>query len=171
MVVCVPYNAFVQTNPTPPAVSCHSRCDIQSVLEVGLGDASRCQRLMEWLFWQNPDVKLRYAAIDMFEAGGGISLKQFHSTVTQQGAKPLPIPGDLITGLPRVVHTIGAVDLLILSEDIDSVSQPQIASFLERALHESSLIFATDADEGRMYSLTHSELLSEIQQESISKAA
>jgi len=132
---------------------------VQSVLEVGIEDPPRCEKLIPWLLGQQEGGSLRYAAIDMFEAGGGISLKQFHALVTRSGAKPLPIPGELASGLPRVAHTIGAVDLMFLSQDEDQLQDPSVAAFLPRVLHDDSVVIVTDRESGVLYELPVDELL------------
>ncbi|QDV15101.1 hypothetical protein CA51_50130 [Rosistilla oblonga] len=131
---------------------------IQSVLETGLGDGTRCDRLLQWL-QHHDSVPTRYAAIDQFEAGGGLSLKQFHAKMTGVGIKPMPVPGTLATGLPRVAHTIGAVDLVILDQDHEGLSDPSILNFLPRIVHAETVVIATDAETGALYSVDASELI------------
>ena len=136
---------------------------ISSILEVGIGDGSRCQHLIQWLQRQ-PECseKLRYVAIDLFEAGGSTSLKDFHSLITSVGAKPLPIPGDLATGLPRVAHTIGAVDLVILDSDIEQIADRGVLDFAPRIVHDNSIIIARDQHDGFLYDLKSDEFLSDL---------
>lgn len=143
---------------------------IQTVLETGLGDGSRCERLLQWLE-HHDGLPTRYAAIGEFEAAGGISLKQFHAKLTAFGIKPLPVPGNLASGLPRVAHTIGAVDLLILDRDHSSLHEPAICNFLPRVVHAETIVIATDAESKVLYSLPASELLNELGGESLKVAA
>ncbi|QDS90820.1 hypothetical protein EC9_50370 [Rosistilla ulvae] len=143
---------------------------IQSVLEAGLGDGSRCDRLLQWLE-HHDSIPTRYAAIDQFEAGGGISLKQFHAKLTGLGIKPMPVPGNLATGLPRVAHTIGAVDLLILDQDRDGLSDPSIQNFLPRVVHSDTIVIATDSQTNNLYLIDPSELAGEIASSPLQAAA
>ncbi|QDV71239.1 hypothetical protein Poly24_49730 [Rosistilla carotiformis] len=143
---------------------------ILSVLETGLEDGSRCERLLQWLK-HHDSVPARYAAIDQFEAGGGISLKQFHSKLAAFGIKPMPIPGTLATGLPRVAHTIGAVDLLILNQDRDSLCEPAVQNFLPRIIHPETVVIATDSATKHLYAIDPTELLGAATIQSLRTAA
>lgn len=134
----------------------HKR-SVHSVLQVGVGDGARATKLVQWLDRQGSS-ELRYAAIDMFEAEGGIALKDFHALLKGVGAKPLLVPGTLAMGLPRVVSTIGTVDLLLLNTDVDAFDDPIAQSFLSRIVHEETIVIATDEDQF-LYDLEGTELL------------
>lgn len=135
--------------------------DFSSVLDTALGDGSRCQRLLDWLA-RGTGTPKRYAAIDMFEAGGGMALKEFHAMINAAGCKAMPVPGTLASGLPRIAHTIGAVDLLILGQDVDQLQDPAFASFLPRIVHDKTVVVATDAQSDYLYQLSADELLNEV---------
>ena len=120
---------------------------ILSVLELGIDDATRCRRLLAWLDFQQGKPPNRYAAIDLFEDAGHLSLKAFYSVIVAAGTKPMPVPGDLVTGLPRVAHTIGAVDLLIMDEPVNSIADPVARHFLPRVVHADSIIIAPDEND------------------------
>lgn len=142
----------------------------RSVLEVGVGDGSRALRLVDWLQRQ-ADGEIRYAAIDMFEAGEGPALKSFHAQMGSVGAKPLPIPGTLASGLPRVAHTLGAVDLVLFSFDIPELTGVVTQNFLPRIIESKSVVLLTDDESGALYALSGQELLDDLRSEHLAAAA
>ena len=131
---------------------------IASVLDLRIEDGQRCARLLRWLAFHNTTPR-HYAVIDMFEAAGHLSLKQFHSQMVAQAIKPLPVPGTLATGLPRVAHTIGAVDLLILDQAPSTIDDPSARVFLPRVIHPNSIILAPSVSTGFLGKIEHASFL------------
>lgn len=139
------------------------RRHIQSVLEVNVGDGTRCTRLIAWLRQQGCEGAMRYAAIDLFELGGtgAVGLKAFHQQLSRQGVKPLPVPGTLPQGLPRVAHTLGAVDLAILDVDPQQLCEAATSAMLPRILRPDSLVLIRGARPQSLQLIDAASLLSQ----------
>ncbi len=121
---------------------------ISSLLEVGLGDASRLKRLAQIIQLSAGVERLRYVGVDEFEAAKNdrrhLSLKTAHQLASQLNLKATLIPGDLKSALPRVAHKIGSSDLVVVDGGLDP-AQPDdgpVAAWLNHIAHDHSVIFA-----------------------------
>ncbi len=94
----------------------------------------------------------KYAAIDGFESAGtgNITLKAAHRLINCHGIKPFFVPGEFSNAALRVAHTVGACDLVILSDPAlhpAKLSQPDkkhLAGLLSRLVTENGLLIARD---------------------------
>lgn len=130
-------------------------CPVRSILEIGVGDGSRMQRIANLVQLADDAEQLRYIGIDEFESASGgrhLSLKQAHQLASQLGFKASLIPGDHSGAVPRVAHKMGASDLVI----VDGGLNPQepsvgiIGTWLNRLAHSQSTIIACDAVGGEL---------------------
>jgi hypothetical protein len=140
----------------------------ESVLEISVGDGSRAVEVLALLrssAGKSADagadsIKLRYAAIDQFEMGGGTNtLMQFHQTIRGGGIRPQVFPEPVDRGLMRVAHTLGSIDLILISADAGDWDTPETKSLLARVVHDQSQIFFERND--AWHALELSELGSE----------
>lgn len=140
----------------------------QSVLEISVGDGSRAVEVLALLRTTaakagNIDadsIKLRYAAIDQFEMGGGANtLMQFHQTIRGGGIRPQVFPESVGRGLTRVAHTLGSMDLILISSEAGDWATAENKALLARVTHDQSRIFFERDD--AWHSLELSELGSE----------
>ncbi len=120
---------------------------MSSLLEVGLGDGSRTTALFQWLKHHGQTLQ-KYAAIDTFEAGGpgNISLKAAHKLISAQGIKPFFMPGDFSMAALRVMHTLGACDMVVLSDASISPENPAHRDLISRLTHDQSLLIIRGTD-------------------------
>ena len=95
------------------------------MLQISLGDPSQSVALISALSQQHAD--LAYVAIDSFEAGDGTALISFHRELRRQNVRAQLLPMDIDRGVQRVIHTIGAVDLVLWSQ-----AQPPTADSSDR---------------------------------------
>ena len=121
-----------------------------SVLEISAGDGSRAVEVISLLgenkaknrsleSEENPPI--RYSVIDQFEMGGGAhTLMQFHQALRGAGIRPQVFPEVIDRGLTRVAHTIGSVDLILISAEAGSWATPEVMSLLSRVTHNHSVI-------------------------------
>jgi hypothetical protein len=121
---------------------------VSSILEIGIGNGTRLQRIAKLV---NPCVgceQVRYIGIDEFEGSAAsrehLTLKQAHQLASQLGFKASLIPGASAQGVARVAHKFGAADLIIIDGGIDLASPAvgAIGSWLNRLAHSKSTIFA-----------------------------
>ena len=123
----------------------------KSVLEIGVSDGTRAIAVVQTLSKADPKHPIRYAAIDQFElAGGEVSLLQFHRELRKNDIRPQIFPSDIESGLTRVAYTLGAVDLILMSESAaadKSVSENDWHRLLQRVTHQESVVLRQSGDQ------------------------
>jgi len=116
----------------------------RSILEIGVGDLSRAERLIDFAGEFLPNGELHYTAIDLFEGrpdpATGISLKEAHGRLKQLDAKIKVVPGDPFSALARAANSLGQTDLVLIASDIDAESMQRAWTYLPRTLHQHSRI-------------------------------
>jgi hypothetical protein len=118
-----------------------------SVLEIGVGDGSRAIAVAAELVRSGAGGSIRYAALDAFEmADGGITLKQFHRMMRRHGIRPRLFPSTLLAGLRRAANTIGAVDLVLISQQACSDQETDWNRLLFRLTHSETVVLRQDDD-------------------------
>ena len=72
--------------------------NIRRIVEIGIGTGQRAQNLLSLALRIAPADDIRYAGIDMFEAGegSGIPLKEFHAQLKSTGVNVRLVPGDCL---------------------------------------------------------------------------
>ncbi len=86
---------------------------VQSVLEISVDDGNRSVLLMQKLTGALVD-PVHYIAVDQFELGpSGLTLRQFHQDLRQNGVTAQLVPMPPTAGLGRVLRTFGQVDAVI----------------------------------------------------------
>lgn len=135
---------------------CKHRC--KSLLEIGVGNGQRAQRLIETAALNQPVAEIHYTGIDLFEGRSpqhpGLSLRDAFRQLKATGAQIRLIPGDPYSALSRMANSLGQVDLVLISAD-------QLGANLERAWFYVPRILATDscvlqeqaAEDGHIHSL------------------
>ena len=109
-----------------------------SVLEIGVGDGSRSIATMEILSRQSNSI--RYFGIDEFEMAAGINLKKFHQTLRNHGIHPKLFPGSVHQALLKIAHTIGAIDLILVTDASVIDENPAIPGLLARISHQETVV-------------------------------
>jgi hypothetical protein len=126
---------------------------VTSILEVGIGNIERTEKLICWLdhLGEKP---AKYAAIDLFESAvpPHLGLKEVFKRVSKLGIRPWLVPGSLATGGLRVLHTIGSCDLVVIDDPHLSLTDVQVTSILAKLIHEGSIVMSRNAT-GRMVQL------------------
>ena len=124
------------------------------VVELGVGDLTRAQRVIQTARKFSPDAEISYTGIDMFEARGAdepkISLKQAHKTLTATGAKVRLIPGNPFIGLSRFANTLVETDLLYISSGLEEEALDQSWFYMPRMLHSETSVFQEIAKGGAL---------------------
>ena len=116
----------------------------KTVLEVAVGDGSRAIAVMGTLAKSGDPI--RYFGIDQFElAGGAVSLKDFHRTLRAAGIRAQIFPEPVDRGLARFLHTIGMVDLVLLSEPAEILDDVRVRQLLTRISRpETTILYLQD---------------------------
>lgn len=122
----------------------------RAIVEIGVGQASRTERMLQLLLRDVAAADVRYTGIDMFEArpaeSPGLALKQAHAQLKSFGVKVQLVPGDPAMALARAANGLKNTDLLIISHDQDPASLAKAWTFVPRMLHPGSHVFLETAD-------------------------
>lgn len=118
---------------------------IRSIVEIGVGDASRIGKVLEVLGWNNQPEPIRYTGIDLFEARPAsqprMPLKSAFQHFKETGAKFQLVPGDPYSALARTANSLAGTDLLLIGSDQLGESLDRAMSYLPRMIHGETLIF------------------------------
>jgi hypothetical protein len=124
------------------------RNPVQSIVELGIGDGRRAQRMIRVVQRYWPERELRYAGIDLFEARPAdqprISLKAAFTQLRQLTPQVQLAPGDPCLALARIANSLSNIDLLLVSVDLEPESLAKAWSFVPRMLHPDSLVLCEE---------------------------
>jgi hypothetical protein len=128
------------------------RCHVRNIVEMGIGDGSRAQRMVRLARSWSGNQPVRYTAIDPFELRSGDdsparSLKAAYRTLKATGARVQVVPGDPLAALARVANALTNTDLLLISADQDDASLQSAWFYVPRMLHERSHVLFEEIDE------------------------
>jgi hypothetical protein len=129
------------------------RRQIRNIVEIGIGQARRAQRMIAVAQSTPAACPARFTAIDLFESRGtpeqpGLTLKQAYRQLKATQAKVQVVPGDPRAALARVANTLMGTDLLVISADQDAESLSQAWFYVPRMLHAKSLVFIEEQQSG-----------------------
>ena len=154
---------------------------IESIVEIGIGDGRRAERLLRAAAANHPGGSLRYAAIDLFEARPPgqprMTLKAAHQRLAPLASKLRLIPGDPYSALARMANSLTNTDLLIIAADQDAESLARAWFYVPRMLHPETRVMLQTPSGGseavRYRCLSHDEVqrLAESSQPSRRRAA
>ena len=123
---------------------------IRSILEIGVGNGVRAERLLAVAARTESEAELRYTGIDLFEdrpAGTEhIALKQAYQQLRQKHVKIQLVPGDPFSALARISNYVSGIDLVVVAGDQDAESMTRAWIFVPRMIHAETLVFAQAAD-------------------------
>jgi len=126
---------------------------VRTIVELGVGDAVRAQRIIEMAVAMHPDAKIRYTGVDLFEARPpdkpGLTLKLAYRTLKRLPVNIQLIPGDPFTALARVANSLTGTDLLVIAADQDPDLMARAWILVPRMLHEDSLVFSERVSKGQ----------------------
>jgi len=129
---------------------------IRSIVEVGLGDGTRCEKLIA-VAQKFSDEKVRYTGVDLFDARESstpLKLIDMHRQLKSIDAKTQLVPGDLGSALPRIANSHLRTDLILISAGFDREQFSMVKSFLPRMLHASSLVLIQSKEEAEFKKLS-----------------
>jgi predicted O-methyltransferase YrrM len=131
------------------------RHKVRRILEIGVGDGARAQRMIALALRHRPAEPVEYTGIDLFEArrnqdGAGVSLKLAHRMLSQTDARIRLVPGDAFSALSRTANTLAnTTDLIVISADQDAESLAKAWFYVPRMLHTQSLVYREEVTESR----------------------
>ena len=112
----------------------------RSIVEIGVGDGARSQRMIKLCGRIVGAEHFRYTGIDLFEAREatqpGITLKLAHKILKPLAAKVQLIPGDPFSALSRTANSLTQTDLIIIRSDQEAQAMARAWFYLPRMLSE-----------------------------------
>ncbi len=119
---------------------------VYSILEIGLGDRIRQQRLFDLCTDRlTSDSKLRYYAVDMFDTrpqgAPKLTLKQAHASIKHERVQVQLIPGDPLSAITRVANTVRNLDCIIISGDQNQALIDEAWRYLPRMISDRVSLF------------------------------
>lgn len=129
---------------------------IGSILEIGIGSGERTKQVLSLCVPPEGVSQIRYAGVDAFESAKPgtphLNLKAAHRMLAAFGVKAHLIPGEPVSALARVAHTVLPSDLVIIDGEwgTDSIQSRSIAEWLPRLCHVQSTIFASATLGGKL---------------------
>ena len=123
------------------------RCS--SILEVGLGDGTRAERMLRVAQKFSVNKTLRYTGVDFFEGRENgqpkLPLRQVYKQLTSPSVKVQLVPGDLLSALSRIANSHTRTDLVLISAGQDPETLAQCWFYFPRMLHAGSQVLVQDA--------------------------
>ena len=123
---------------------------IRSILELGVGDGLRAERMIAIVSRHQTDTELQYTGIDLFEdrpAGSPqIALKQAYQKLRQQSVRVRLVPGGPFEALSRIANYVSGIDLVVVAGDQDAQSLARAWMFLPRMIHGETLVLSQAGD-------------------------
>jgi hypothetical protein len=123
---------------------------IRSIVEIGITDISRTQRLLEVASWQVGGAALRYAGVDSFEARPTgqprLTLKQAFTALKRSTVHVQLVPGEPDAALWRAANSLTRTDLLLMPAGCQPESLARTWIWLPRMLTPTSLVLEQQAN-------------------------
>ena len=128
------------------------RLKVSSILEVGIGDASRATKMIR-MAQKYSTTNVRYTGIDTFESSPShqITLKDCHQKLSVLEAKLQLVPGDLVGSMMRIANSHVRTDMLVISSSYHTDELEQTWYYVPRMLHAASVVFLQDANDNDGY--------------------
>ena len=121
----------------------------RSLVEVGLGEGVRCERMIRIAQKYGGSSTIRYTGIDRFEdrdpSETSLKLIEMHRQLNGLGAKAQLVPGNFSSSIQRIANSHLRTDLMVIQceSEEDAFADEGFAQawkFLPRMLHASSLV-------------------------------
>lgn len=138
---------------------------VRTILEIGVGDLGRAERLIQVAQRYAPGETVRYTGVDLFEAAGPgagvLTLKEAHRRLSDIGSTVRLLPGDPGMTICRIANTLLDSDLVIFSAgQLDELGS-DAWYFVPRMLSPKALVISEEAisdDEFRLMKIKRQEI-------------
>lgn len=125
---------------------------VRRIVELGVGDGSRAQRLISVSRRYHEAKEISYAGIDLFEARSDdqmpLPLKHAYKRLMPSGVRLQLVPGDPYSALARSANSLLDTDLLIIGADQDPLALERAWFYVPRMLHTGSTVLVEHVGEG-----------------------
>ena len=117
---------------------------LQSFVEVGLGDGSRFEKMIQVAHTYSQSESLRYTGVDLFDAretpAQPLKLIEMHKRMKALPAKTQLVPGELGPAIQRIANSHLRTDLVIISAGFEPADFERALRFIPRMMHSSSTL-------------------------------
>ncbi|MEL7497092.1 MAG: hypothetical protein AAFN77_05740 [Planctomycetota bacterium] len=114
----------------------------ESFVEVGLGDGSRLERIIQFALTYSNSDNLRYTGVDRFDARpeeqSPLRLIDMHKKMKSIPAKTQLVPGELEPAIRRIANSHLRIDMVILSAGFQEQQFANAVMFFPRMMHSGS---------------------------------
>jgi hypothetical protein len=128
------------------------RAKARSIVEIGLGDGSRAERVIQAAQKFGAGKSVKYTGIDLFDGRPteepSLKLIEMHKRLSTCGVKPQLVPGELSSAVRRIANSHTRTDILIISAGYDADALETSWFFVPRMLHAGSTVMIQDKTEG-----------------------
>lgn len=126
------------------------RQQTSTIVEIGLTDLARSERLIRMAERCADAKKIRYTGVDLFEDRPKdwptMTLKHTHQTLAQTGASVRLIPGDPYAALSRYANHLGGTELIVVSGP-SMVGSDGAWFYIPRMLSDDAGVFLSTHDD------------------------
>ncbi|MEM9413473.1 MAG: hypothetical protein AAGA30_20365 [Planctomycetota bacterium] len=120
-----------------------------SILEIGLGDATRAEKIVRIAKRYSGSGAVRYTGVDGFESQPHqkITLKECHQKLQDPDVKLQLVPGEIYSSLNRIANSHMRTDIVIISAGYDPQALVDSWFYMPRMLHATSKVFVQPHDD------------------------
>ena len=138
------------------------RNKVRSMVEIGLQDGQRCQRMIQVAQKFGAGNLVKYTGIDLFDGrdaeAAPLKLIQVHKQLSALGVKPQLVPGDLAYAIRKIANSHTRTDLVVLSAGFDEAAMEANWQFIPRMLHAGSAFMIQREKSGSFSHLSRLEI-------------
>jgi hypothetical protein len=142
---------------------------VHSIVEVGMGDGTRAETLIQIAQKFSLTETIRYTGIDMFEGREDgqpkLMLKEMHKRLNVLGIKAQLVPGSPEMGISRIANSHLRTDLIVISSNGCGEALEACWMYLPRMLHAQSLVMIQPANEANFETLSRLEVEKRVAQQ------
>ncbi len=123
---------------------------VRKILEVGIGDGQRALNLISLAQRYQPETKIHYVGIDLFEsrpadAALGLPLKEAFCRLRAAGARTNLVPGDPNEAIASVANSLPGFELVLFTADRPLESYGRAWFFLPRMLSSGATVLIAES--------------------------
>jgi hypothetical protein len=117
-----------------------------TIVEIGLGDGRRAERIIELACLMHPAGTVRYVGFDRFESAHAVQLrlKDAYSRLHRDQARVLLVPGSPLESLTRVANSLSSIDLVVVDYLPHDPLMADAWLFVPRILGSAATVLAHD---------------------------
>jgi hypothetical protein len=135
------------------------------ILEIGLGDGQRARRVIALAQRYHAKEEVQFIGVDLFEDRVGeaapFPLKDAYRQLRTTSARIRLIPGDVHGALVRAANSLSAIELVLISAEVNTAALAAAWFYLPRTLAQDAVVLWADGTlpEGEYREVSRTELM------------